>query len=297
MTPVSLPQRPLGRTGHHSSILAFGAFGLSFRSAAESEAIVDDALQRGVNHFDVAPSYGDAELKLGPSVARHRDRMFLACKTRERRRDAARAELERSLERLQTDHFDLYQCHAVSDAFDLERLLGPGGAMAAIDDARAAGLIRWVGITGHHCAVLRMALERYPFATVMFPLNPVQAADPRPATDYRPLLRTAVERGVGVIAIKATARSPWPNGTTPTYTTWYRPFDDADNVRRRLAYTLSHEVATSVLPGDVRLWPMLFAAAEHFTPLAPSEIEAMIDAERGAEPLYVESMKLALPAY
>lgn len=294
---MSIAQRPLGRTGHQSSILAFGAFGLSFLGAAESDAIVDDALQRGVNHFDVAPSYGDAELKLGPSVARHRTRMFLACKTRERRKEAARTELARSLERLRTDRFDLYQCHAVSDAFDLERLLGPGGAIEAIDDARAAGLIRSVGITGHHCAVLRDALQRYPFDTVMVPLNPIQAADPRPATDYRPLLRTAVERGVGVIAIKATARSPWPNGTKPSYTTWYRPYDEAENVGRRLAFTLTHEVTTSVLPGDVRLWPMIFAAAERFAPLAPAEIDAMIAAERGAEPLYVESMKLALPAY
>jgi len=294
---MAIPVRPLGRTGHHSSILAFGGFALSFLSAAESDAIVDDALHRGVNHFDVAPSYGDAELKLGPSVARHRARMFLACKTRERRKDRVRAELAQSLERLRTDHFDLYQCHAVSDAFDLERLLGPGGAMEAIDDARAAGLIRAVGITGHHCAVLNDALRRYAFDTVMFPLNPIQAADPRPATDYRPLLRTAIERGVGVIAIKATARSPWPNGSRPAYTTWYRPYDDADTVGRRLAFTLSHEVATSVLPGDVRLWPMIFTAAERFTPMPARAIEAMIAAEHGAEPLYVESMKLALPAY
>lgn len=294
---MAIAQRPLGRTGHRSSVLAFGAFGLSFLTAAESDAVVEDALQRGVNHFDVAPSYGDAELKLGPSVVRHRAHMFLACKTRERRKEAARTELARSLERLRTDRLDLYQCHAVSDAFDLERLLGPGGAMEAIADARAAGLVRWVGITGHHCAVLRDALHRYPFDTVMFPLNPIQAADPRPATDYRPLLRSAVERGVGVIAIKATARSPWPNGTRPTYTTWYRPYDDAANVDRRLAFTLSHDVTTAVLPGDVRLWPMLFAAADRFTPLAASEIDTMIAAEHGAEPLYVESMKLALPAY
>jgi len=294
---MSLPQRPLGRTGHLSSVLAFGGFGLASLDQAAANAVIDDALARGVNHFDVAPSYGDAELKLAPSVARYRAHMFLACKTRERRADAARAELQRSLERLRTDHFDLYQCHAVSDAFDLERLLGPGGAIEAIDAARASGLTRWIGITGHHCAVLRQALERYPFDTVMFPLNPIQAADPRPATDYRPLLRTAVERGVGAIAIKATARSPWPNGTPPSYTTWYRPFDEPDQVAARLAFTLSHPVATTVLPGDVRLWPTLFAAAERFTPLTESSIDALITAAAGSDPLYVESMKLALPAY
>ena len=294
---MALAQRPLGRTGHHSSILALGGFGLSFLSHAEANGIVDDALARGVNHVDVAPSYGDAETKLAPSVAHHRARMFLACKTRERRADAAREELHRSLERLGTDHFDLYQCHAVSDAFDLERLLGPSGAIEAIDAARATGLTRFVGITGHHCAVLRQALERYAFDTVMFPLNPIQAADPRPATDYRPLLRTAVERGVGVIAIKATARGPWPNGVAPSYTTWYRPFDAPERVAERLAFTLSHPVATSVLPGDVRLWPAIFTAAERFTPIADEQIETMIAGAAGSDPLYVESMKLALPAY
>ncbi len=294
---MALAQRPLGRTGHHSSILALGGFGLSFLTQSEANGVVDDALARGVNHFDVAPSYGDAELKLAPSVARHRARMFLASKTRERRADAARQELHRSLERLRTDHFVLYQCHAVSDAFDLERLLGPGGAIEAIAAARAAGLARAVGITGHHCAVLRQALERYPFDTVMFPLNPIQAADPRPATDYRPLLRTAVERGVGAIAIKAPARGPWPNGAAPSYTTWYRPFDTPERVAERLAFTLSHPVASSVLPGDVRLWPAIFSAAEHFTPLAEEQIAALIAGAAGSDPLYVESMKLALPAY
>ena len=294
---MALQRRALGRTGHQSSILAFGGFALSVLAQDAADAAVDDALARGVNHFDVAPSYDDAELKLAPSVVRHRGRMFLACKTRERRRDAARHELERSLERLRTDHVDLYQCHAVSDAFDLERLLGPGGAIEAFDAARAAGLTRFVGITGHHCAVLRQALERYPFDTVMFPVNPIQAADPRPATDYRPLLQTAIERGIGAIAIKATAREPWPNGSAPTYATWYRPYDEPERVAERLSFTLSHPVATTVLPGDVRLWPAIFAAAERLTPMSADTIEALIAAAAGSHPLYVESMKLALPAY
>ena len=294
---MSLTTRPLGRTGHNSSVLAFGAFGLSFLTHAEATAAVEDALGRGVNHFDVAPSYGDAEDKLGPAVAQHRDAMFLACKTRARSKDRAGDELQRSLERLRTDHFDLYQCHAVSDALDLERLLGPGGAIEAMDEARRAGLIRAIGITGHHCAVLRIALERYPFDTVMFPLNPMQAADPRPATDYRPLLATAVARGVGVIAIKATARGPWPNGTPPRFTTWYEPFEDATDIVERVRFTLSHPVATSVLPGDLRLWPAIFDAAARFEPMPAAAIDALIVAAQGAAPLYVESMKLALPAY
>jgi len=294
---MPLAERSLGKTGHRSSLLAFGGAALWPLGEVESTAAVEDALARGVNHFDVAPSYGDAELRLAPSVARHRDKMFLACKTRERRRDAARDELHRSLDRLRTDHFDLYQCHAVSDSFDLERILGPGGAIGAFQEAREAGQIRFLGITGHHCTVLRDAIERYPFDTVMFPLNPIQAADPRPATDYRPLLRAAVDRGIGIIAIKAIARSPWPNGAERGYTTWYRPFDDAAHIEERLRFTLSHPVSTTVLPSDTRLWPAIFAAAERFTPLPEPALEDMIRQANGAEPLYVESMKLALPAY
>ncbi len=294
---MTLAVRALGRTGHRSSILAFGGAALAPLDPAAATEAVEDALKRWVNHFDIAPSYGEAEVRLAPSVARYRDRMFLACKTRERRKQAAWEELQRSLERLRTDHFDLYQCHAVADALDLDRILGPGGAIEAFEEARAGGLVRFLGITGHHCAVLQRAIERYPFDTVMFPLNPIQAADPRPATDYRPLLRAAIERGLGIIAIKSGARSPWPSGTERTYTTWYRPFDDFDHVEARLRFTLSHPVATVVLPSDVRLWPDLFRAAERFRPLPQHDVDTMIQEAEGAEPLYVDSMKLALPAY
>jgi aryl-alcohol dehydrogenase-like predicted oxidoreductase len=290
--------RPLGRTGHRSSILAFG--GAAFWSDADEAragAALEDALERGVNHVDVAPSYGEAERVLGPAIARNRDRMFLACKTMERRARKARDELARSLERLHADRFDLYQCHAVSDASDLERLLGPGGALEAIAEAKARGLVRFVGITGHHCAVLKDAIERYAFDTVMFALNPAQAADPRPALDYRPLVAAALARGIGMIGIKAIALGPWRTRAEQRYTTWYRPADEPADMARRLRFALTHPIATTVLPSDTRLWPPLFEAAERFAPLDDAEADAMIGAAAGSPPLYVESMKLALPAF
>jgi aryl-alcohol dehydrogenase-like predicted oxidoreductase len=290
--------RPLGRTGHRSSVLAFG--GAAFwgdTDDARAAAALDDALDRGVNHVDVAPSYGAAERVLGAAIARNRGRMLLACKTMERRKAKARDELHRSLERIGTDRFDLYQCHAVSDTYDLDRILGPGGAMEAIVEARAQGLVRWIGITGHHCAVLHDALARFPFDTVMFPLNPIQAADPRPATDYRPLLAATIARGVGAIGIKAIATGPWATRAEQTHTTWYRPADEPGDMARRLRFTLSHLVATTVLPSDTSLWPPLFETVAHLAPLDDTEIEAMIREAHGARPLYVESMKLGLPAY
>lgn len=294
---TELPTRPLGRTGHASSVLAFGGAALAVLDPEAATAAVEDALERGVNHFDVAPSYGSAEELLGPSVARHRRRMFLACKTRERKKFRAREELERSLRRLQTDHLDLYQCHAVASSLDLEQLLGPRGALETFVEARDAGQVRFLGITGHHCGVLREAIEAFPFDTVMFPLNPVQAADPRPAGDYRPLLATARQREVGVIAIKAVARSPWPKGVKRTHTTWYRPFHEPDALAESLRYTLSHPVTTVVLPSDVSLWPPLFSAASSFEPLSPAEVDDRITRARGSEPLFVETMLPARQAY
>jgi aryl-alcohol dehydrogenase-like predicted oxidoreductase len=289
--------RPLGTTGQRSSILAFGgaAFWMD-ADDARAAAALEDALERGVNHVDVAPSYGEAERVLGAAVARHRDRFFLACKTRERRAPKAREELHRSLERLRTDRFDLYQCHAVSDAYDLDRLLAPGGAIEAIVEARDAGLVRFIGITGHHCAVLRDALLRFPFDTVMVPVNPIQAADPRAATDYRPVLAAALARGAGVIGIKAIALGPWASRAAQRYTTWYRPSDDPADMATRLRFALTHLIATTVLPSDTRLWPALFDTASAFEPLADDEMERMIADARGSAPLYVESMKLAVPA-
>jgi aryl-alcohol dehydrogenase-like predicted oxidoreductase len=278
-------------------VLAFGAAALAPLDQEAADAAVEDALGRGVNHFDVAPTYGGAEGRLAPSVKRHREHLFLACKTRQRKRFRARDELHRSLETLGTDSFDLYQCHAVASSLDLEQLLGPRGALELFQEARDEGLVRFLGITGHHCDVLRQALESFPFDTVMLPVNPIQAADPRPATDYRPVLEVAQRRGVGVIAIKAVARGPWPAGVRRTYTTWYRPYDDEEEVGRRLRFALSHPIATCVLPSDVHLWPQLFEVAGDFEPLPDAEMSGLVDASRGAEPLYVESMLPARQAY
>ncbi len=294
---MTLATRPLGRTGHASSLLAFAGAALWPLDPDAATAAAEDALERGVNHFDVAPSYGDAELRLGPTVERHRDRLFLACKTRERRARGAREELARSLERLRTDRLDLYQAHALGSYRDLESLLGPGGAIEVFEEARADGRVRFLGITGHHCGVLRAALERHPFDTVMFPLNPAQGADPSEAADYRPLLAAAAERGVGAIGIKAIARGPWPNGVWRKFTTWYEPHGEAEAQETGLRFSLSHPIATTVLPSDIGLWPALFEMAERFAPLDASACEALVEGSRDATPLYETFVQPARQAY
>ncbi len=297
MTSDSLPTRAFGRTGHHSSVVAFGAAALAVLPQPECDRVVEEALARGINHFDVAPSYGDAELLLGPSVARHRGRMFLACKTRERKRWKARAELDQSLRRLRTDHLDLYQCHAIGSATDVLQILGPRGALEAFAEAKEQGLVRFLGLTGHHCGALEDALRRFPFDSVMFPLNPLQAALEHPAADYRPLLRTARELGVAPIGIKAIAWRPWPNGEERSHHTWYQPLTGSDDIRRAVHWSLSHDIATTVLPSDTRLWPEILAAAASFSGLTEDEAKLCIASAPHASPLFEVQVVPARQAY
>lgn len=269
--------RRLGRTGHMSSVVTFGAAALSQVSQREADEAVEVALAHGVNHFDVAPSYGEAELRLGPWMARIRPQIFLGCKTTERGRDAAREELHRSLERLRVDSFDLYQLHSVGDMENLEQALGPGGAIEAIVEARAQGLLRSIGITGHGMQAPRVhaeALRRFPFDTVMTPFNFVLADDPGYRADWEALLALAQARDVGVHVIKALGKAPW--GDRPhTYATWYEPFDDQPAVDRAVAFVLAQPVTTLCSSGDVRLLPRFIDAAERYQSVGAEELRAL----------------------
>ncbi len=169
-----MERRRLGRTGHLSTVVTFGSAGIGGVEQVVADRAIQAALDAGVNHVDVAPSYGDAELRLSPWMERIRGRIFLGCKTRERTREAATAELARSLERLGTDRLDLYQLHSVGKLPDLDACTARGGALEALVEARERGLVRWLGITGHTHDAPRThleALRRFDFDTVMFPLN------------------------------------------------------------------------------------------------------------------------------
>ncbi|MBI2939166.1 MAG: aldo/keto reductase, partial [Chloroflexi bacterium] len=225
--------RRLGRTAHLSSVVTFGAAALSRVEQATADAALEFALDHGVNHIDVAPSYGDAELRIGPWMPRIRDRVFLGCKTAKRTKEEAAAELRRSLERLRVDRFDLYQLHAVGTLDDLDACTGPGGALEAIVEARAEGLLRWIGITGHgHRAPATHleALRRFDFDTVMFPLNFILWSMEQFRADAERLLVEARARDVGVHILKTVASGPW--GERPrTHTTWYVPFAEPEKVQ------------------------------------------------------------------
>jgi aryl-alcohol dehydrogenase-like predicted oxidoreductase len=263
-----------------SSVLIYGAAALSDVDQETADRSVRSALDAGINHFDVAASYGDAELRLGPWMPRIRDRIFLATKTGLRDRDAAWAQINRSLERLQTDRVDLIQLHAVGDLAELDRATGPGGSLEAAIRARDEGLAGAIGITGHgHQAPATHleALRRFGFDTVLTPLNPVLDRDHTYRSDYRRLVAEAQAQDVGLMIIKAVSRRNWPAAAEHTYTTWYEPFDDQERITAAVAWVLSHQEATGIAtPGDVRLLPLVIEAERRLGQTSVREAEAVL---------------------
>jgi aryl-alcohol dehydrogenase-like predicted oxidoreductase len=265
--------RRLGRTGHMSSVAILGAFAFTTIDQDESDALMEKVIAARVNHIDVAPSYGESELRLGPWLARERDRFFLGCKTMERTAAGATAEMQASLKRLQVDAFDLYQIHAITTQEELDAATGPGSVLEAMIEARDAGLTRYIGITGHGMqspALFREALRRFDFDTVMFPVNANVWADPAYRAEAEALLAECRARDVGVMALKALARQPW--GDRPhAYNTWYEPFDDLAQIRECVNFTLSQDITGLCTSGDPVILPRLLAACAQFEPMPPAQ--------------------------
>ena len=273
-----MEKRKFGRTGHMSTVIVFGAFAVGPVSQEEADATMELVMKHGVNHIDVAPSYFDAELRLGPWLEKYRDRFFLGCKTQLRGHDEARAELERSLDRLRVDTFDLFQLHAVTTMEELDECFAADGSLKAILEARDEGLTRYVGITSHGWqapAVQLEALRRFDFDSLLFTLNFKFWADDDYRRDAQELLKVAAERDVGTMTIKTWARDPWGE-EKPGYHTWYKPFDEAEMVERSLRFTLSQPITAAISAGDSRLLPAILAAAERFRPMDEEEQASLL---------------------
>ena len=272
-----LEKRRLGKTGYSVSILTLGGCAPGMVSQEEADKAVELAMKHGVNMIDVAPSYGDAEVRLRPWVEKYRSQFFLAEKTTKRTKKEAWEELHHSLENLGTDRFDLYQFHAVGTIDELKQIFGKDGAMEAFKEAKETGLIRFIGITGH--ADLRVhvkALEMFDFDTVLAPINIASMVHPHPVNDFRPLLKAAKEKDVGVIAIKSILRRRWVGDKK--YGTWYEPVEDEKEVEMVLKFVLSQEgVTTYSMPCDVKLWPTVLEAAEKFRKVNEQEQKEMIE--------------------
>jgi aryl-alcohol dehydrogenase-like predicted oxidoreductase len=267
--------RRLGRLGHQSSVLIYGGAALGDVSQDVADRSVQEALDGGINHFDVAADYGDAELRLGSVMAAMRSRIFLATKTGQRDGEAAWAQINASLERLRTDSVDLLQLHAVCDLDDLDRATRTGGALESAVRAQEEGLVGAVGITGHTHqapAVHLEALRRYPFATVLTPLNPVLWRDEQYRADYQALVAEVQRQDAGLMTIKTVSRRNWPVPDDQPYTTWYEPFDDQQRISAAVSWVLAHEEITGIpTAGDVRLLGMLLNAERDR--ISPQEAE------------------------
>lgn len=265
-----MEKRRLGRLGHPSSVVILGCAALGDVDQPTADRFVEQALAAGVNHLDVAASYGDAELRLGALMADVRSRVFLATKTGERERDAAWRQIHASLERLRTDRVDLLQLHAIGDLAELDRATGPGGALEAAVRARDEGIVGAIGITGHgpHAAATHLeALRRFPFATVLTPLSAVLWRDAGFRADFEALRDEVRRQDAGLMTIKAVARRNWPDvpagdplGDQP-FSTWYEPLADPAMIRSAVSWVLAQDgVAGLASPGDVRLLPAVLAA-------------------------------------
>ncbi|MGE5226364.1 MAG: aldo/keto reductase [Planctomycetaceae bacterium] len=284
-----MERRRFGRTGHESTVAIFGAAAFWEVDQEEADRTMERVIEAGVNHIDVAPQYGLGEERVGSWMPRERDRFFLGCKTMERTKDGAAAELRRSLDTLRTDHLDLYQLHAVTSFEELDEVTRPGGALEALVEAREAGLTRWLGITGHGVdapAVFLEALRRFDFDSVLFPLNFVQCAQPAYRRDTEALIAECRRRDVGTMVIKSVTRSPW-GGHPETRTTWYRPFEEPTDIQRAVDFVLSYDVTGVCTAGDTSLLPLVLDACERFTPMDAEARETLIAEGAAAyEPLF-----------
>lgn len=256
----TLPQRPLAATGRSLSVIGFGGIVVAGNSATEASAIVSEAIDRGVNYFDVAPSYGDAESVLGPALQPYRKKVFLACKTEKRDAKAAAEHLDKSLENLKTDYLDLYQLHALQDVEnDVKAAFAPGGAMDVILRARESGKIRYLGFSAHTREAAIFALNEFPFDTILYPVN--QACHHISQFDQAPL-DLARAKGVAILALKSMAKAPWGNphqvvAREEYPKCWYEPIVDRDAALRALRFTLAQPGVTAAIPpGDPRLFRM-----------------------------------------
>ncbi|MCS6949178.1 MAG: aldo/keto reductase [Armatimonadota bacterium] len=279
-----IPKRPYGKKGDQISIIGLGGIVLARLPQREADAIAREAYERGVNYFDVAPTYWDAEERMGAAIKPFRDKLFLACKTAKRDAKGAQEELEASLRKLQTDYFDLYQLHALSNMEELEQCFAPGGAMEVFLKAREQGKVRYIGFSAHAEEVALEALKRFPFDSVLFPFNFVMLFKGNFGWE---LLREAPKRGATLLALKAMARTQWQEGAQRLEKCWYEPITDPKMAELAFRYTLSLPNMTAAIPpGEENLFRMALPFAERFRKVSAREMQRLRAEAEKLTPLF-----------
>jgi aryl-alcohol dehydrogenase-like predicted oxidoreductase len=276
--PGPIPRRPLGATGEHLSVIGLGGVTLSGQDPGHVGRLVGEVFDAGVNYYDVAPTYGNAEELLGPALEPYRDKVFLACKTAERDAVSARRELENSLRLLRTDCLDLYQLHAITSREDIDRVFGPGGAMETLIEAREQGKVRYLGFSAHSVEAALAAMRQFDFDSTLFPVNYALWYK----ENFGPqVVAEAQRRGMGVLALKACARRGRMEGEKKKYDKcWYVPLEKEKELARGLYWTLGRPVTAAVPPGQEQFFRMALKLAPLFIPLAEAENEQLAAAGR-----------------
>jgi aryl-alcohol dehydrogenase-like predicted oxidoreductase len=283
-----IPTQPFGRTGHVSTRIIFGAAALSNVTQAEADRTLDLLIEHGINHIDTAASYGESEDRIGPWMAEHRSRFFLASKTGDRSYQAARESIHRSLERMRVDSFDLIQLHNLVDLDEWEQALGPGGALEAAVEARDQGLVRFIGVTGHGLTVARQhrrALERFDFDSVLLPYSYILMQNPQYAADFSALAELCAQRNVAMQTIKSITRAPWGDGDR-TAATWYAPLIEQDDIDLAVHWVLGTRPVFLNTVGDIHLLPKVLDAASRFSQAPADTAMDELLAERDMAPLF-----------
>ncbi len=277
--------RRLGKTDLELSVIGMGGVVVMQEQQAEADRMVAEAIDAGITYFDVAPQYLDAQQRMGPALEPYRGGVTLACKTLERTAEGVRRELDDSLKKLRTDHFDLYQMHSITTVEEAKQVLGPGGAMEAFVEAKQAGKVRYIGFSAHGEAAALHLVGSGLFDSVLYPLNVVmfERGEFGPA-----LVDAANERGMGILALKAIARTHVPEGVDKPYDKcWYTPEDRPGVAHLMLRYTLNLPgVAAALPPGDPGLYKMAVGFADELGPLSDTELTRLKDAVAGTEPLF-----------
>ena len=278
-----MERRAYGNTGVELSVIGFGGILVTDETPDESSRLVSLAVDPGVNYFDVAPAYGNAQECLGPALEPYRNDVFLACKTGQRSGAEARTELEESLSLLRTDHFDLYQLHAVTSDEDVDQILAPGGALETLVAARESGLVRYLGFSAHSERAAMRLMDAFDFDSILFPVNWVTW---NTGKFGHTTLDEAGKRGLAILALKTLAKRAYHEGEEHLPKTWYYPVDTYEEALEAVRFTLSKPVTAAVTPGREHLFKWAVKAEQEWTPLTDDEEAAIADRARGLAPIF-----------
>ena len=282
-----IPKRVLGKTGEKLSVIGFGGIMLNDNPQDFANEMVAKAYDLGVNYYDVAPGYGNAQEKLGPALKSYRKNCFLACKTHDRTAAGAQNELEDSLRKLETDHFDLYQLHALSSVEDVNKVFGPGGAMETFVKAKKEGKVKHLGFSAHSVDAALLAMKNYDFDSILFPINFACWN----AGNFGPqVFAEAERRGMGILALKAMALTPLEQGE-PKFdkNVWYRPIQDEEIMKMALKFTLSKNITAAVPPGKNTLFLKALEFMNEYKPISEEETKKLLALSKITKPIFMNA--------